>query len=149
MQAIGAFAPKPPAAWRMLDYGSGTGILSIAAAKLGATVVGIDIDESANASATENAVLNAVADRVEFASRLEGSKDSFDVVVANILRRVLFAIADELVEVLATSGTLVLSGLLSTDVPEVSARYASRLQGRRPERYERGEWRALVWRGPR
>jgi hypothetical protein len=39
-----------------------------------------------------------------------------------------------------------LSGLVSTDVPEVSVRYASLLAGARPEVYERGDWRALLWR---
>ena len=146
LQAIAAFAPRTKQDWRMLDFGSGTGILSIGAAKLGATALGIEIDADAIASATENAQLSSVEDRVSFAPALPPAHAAFDLVVANILRGVLVDVARELVACLAPAGTLVLSGLVSTDVPEVSASYASRLGGQRPEIYQRGEWRALAWR---
>jgi ribosomal protein L11 methyltransferase len=69
-----------------------------------------------------------------------------EVVVANILRGVLLALADEIVVRLAAGGLLILSGLVSTDVPEMVARYAPRLERRRPEIFERGAWCTLVWR---
>lgn len=148
LQAVAAFAPRTRQDWRMLDFGSGTGILSIAAAKLGARALGVEIDMDALASARENAALSSVEGRVDFAAALppEASTATFDVVVANILRGVLVDVARELVACLAPTATLVLSGLVSTDVPEVSARYASLLGGQRPEIYQRGEWRALAWR---
>jgi ribosomal protein L11 methyltransferase len=155
LQAIGALAPRlaheqrGEREWRLLDFGSGTGILSIGAAKLGAVALGIELDEHAIAVAEENARLSSVADRVSFARSLAGVTSTFDLVVANILRGVLVEVSADLVSRLASSGTLVLSGLVATDVPEVSGCYAQHLGGRRPEIYERGDWRALVWRAPR
>lgn len=71
---------------------------------------------------------------------------TFDLVVANILRDVLLALAEPITSGVAIGGALVLSGLVSTDVPALTARYAKLLAGRRPEVYERGSWRALAWR---
>jgi ribosomal protein L11 methyltransferase len=59
---------------------------------------------------------------------------------------VLLELAPSIVARLAPLGTLILSGLVSTDVPEIVARYAPLLDGRRPEIFERGAWRTLVWR---
>ena len=142
VQALAAFAPKGP--FRMLDVGSGTGILSIVAAKLGGQAVGVEIDEAANAVAAENARLSDVADRVVFGTAWPGGR--FDVVAANILRDVLLALADDVVGRLAPSGMLVLSGLVSTDVPAIVARYAPALGASRPDVFERDPWRTLVWR---
>ena len=66
--------------------------------------------------------------------------------MANILRTVLLDFADALVACVAPGGALVLSGLVSTDVPQVSVRYASLLGQEQPEVYEHGHWRALGWR---
>lgn len=151
LQAVGALAARALAPWRLLDFGSGTGILSIAAAKLGGTAVGVEIDPEAVASAHENAGLSGVTERVCFARSLDepAAAGPFDLVVANILRAVLLDFAAQLTSRVAPGGALVLSGLVSTDVPEVSARYARHLGGRRPEVYSRGEWRGLVWRTAR
>ncbi len=142
LQALAVFAPRR--SFRMLDVGSGSGILSIAAAKLGGEAVGVEIDRAANVIAAENARLSGVAKRVAFGTAWPN--ETFDVVIANILRGVLVTLADEIVRRRAPGGTLVLSGLVSTDVPELIASYAPRLQGRRPEIFERGAWRTLVWR---
>lgn len=141
LQALAAFAPAPP--FRMLDVGSGTGVLAIAAAKLGGSAVGVEIDEAANAHATRDAIRNGVASVVRFGT--EWPDGAFDVVVANILREILLAIADRIAERLAKRSLLVLSGLVSTDVPAIVARYAP-LVGARPEIFERGPWRTLVFR---
>jgi ribosomal protein L11 methyltransferase len=145
LQAIAALAPRV-APWRMLDFGSGSGILSIGAAKLAAVVDAVEIDALAVAHAERNAQANGVADRIRQARTLEDTRGSFDFVVANILRSVLLEFAPALVARLTPGATLVLSGLVSTDVPQVGVRYASLLQDQRPEVYEREEWRALVWR---
>jgi ribosomal protein L11 methyltransferase len=145
LQAIAALAPRA-AGWRMLDFGSGSGILSIGAAKLGAVVDAVEIDALALVHGERNAHANGVADRIRQARTLEETRGPFDFVVANILRSILLEFANALVTRLTPGATLVLSGLVSTDVPQVSARYASLLQDQRPEVYERGEWRALVWR---
>jgi len=146
MQAITALSPRDGRPWRMLDFGSGSGILAIAAAKLGAHVRGIEIDACAIEHARGNALLNGVAERITFGQTLEPTDGTFDLVVANILRSVLLAHAPALTERLSPEGALVLSGLVSTDVPEVSVHYASLIGGRRPEVYEREHWRALAWR---
>jgi ribosomal protein L11 methyltransferase len=146
LEAVRALAPRGGESWRMLDFGSGTGILSIAAATVGAHAIGVEIDEAALEVSKENARLNGVADRVSFVRSLDDAPGTFDLVVANILAGVLVAFADALVDRLASPGALVLCGLVATDVPVVIASYAPRLDGRRPEIYERGEWRALAWR---
>jgi ribosomal protein L11 methyltransferase len=145
LQAIAALAPRD-GPWRMLDFGSGSGILSIGAAKLGALVDAVEIDRHASAHGERNARVNAVDDRIRHRRALEDTRGSFDVAVANILRAVLLEFARALVGRLTPGATLVLSGLVSTDVPQVAAHYGSLLREQRPEVYERGEWRALVWR---
>ncbi|KYG08506.1 hypothetical protein BE21_23290 [Sorangium cellulosum] len=142
LQALAAFAPR--GGFRLLDVGSGTGVLSIAAAKLGGEAIGVDIDAAAIAISAANARRSAVEARVRFATTWPDG--SFDMVVANILRDVLTELAPLIAARLAPHGTLILSGLVSTDVPEIVARYAPLLAGRRPEIFERGAWRTLVWR---
>ncbi len=142
LQALASFAPR--SGFRLFDVGSGTGILSIAAAKLGGEAVGVDIDAAAVAIAEDNARRSAVEARVSFATTWPDG--TFDIVVANILRDVLTALAPLIVARLAPLGTLILSGLVSTDVPEIVACYAPLLAGRRPEIFERDTWRTLVWR---
>jgi ribosomal protein L11 methyltransferase len=146
LQALSALAPRE-GAFHMLDFGSGSGILSIAAAAhLGAVVDAVEIDARAIAHADRNLQVNGVADRVRQLTALVEARGPYDFVVANILRGVLLRYAEELVALLGPGSVLVLSGLVATDVPEVSVRYARLLAGIRPELYEREEWRALVWR---
>jgi ribosomal protein L11 methyltransferase len=145
LQALAALAPRT-GPWRMLDFGSGSGVLSIGAARLGAVVDAVEIDALAGAHGERNARANGVSDRIRHARTLEDACGVFEFIVANILRSVLLEYADALVSRLARRATLVLSGLVSTDVPQVSVRYASLLRAERPEVYERDDWRALVWR---
>jgi ribosomal protein L11 methyltransferase len=145
LQAIAALAPRS-GPWRMLDFGSGSGILAIGAAKLGAVVDAVEIDALAGAHGERNARVNCVDDRIRHARTLDGAGGSFEFVVSNILRSVLLEFAGTLVASLAPGATLVLSGLVSTDVPQVSVHYGALLGDERPEVYARGDWRALVWR---
>jgi ribosomal protein L11 methyltransferase len=142
LQALAVFAPRRP--FRLLDVGSGSGILSIGAAKLGGTAIGVEIDEAAIVAARANAKRSNVASSVEFDTAWPNG--TFDIVVANILRGVLLGLAPMLTSHLVSDGMLVLSGLVSTDVPEVIARYSPLLANARPEVFERDVWRALVWR---
>lgn len=142
LQALAAFAPRSD--FRLLDVGSGSGILAIGAAKMGGQAAGVEIDEEANGLARANAQHNGVADRVTFGTEWPGGR--FDVVIANILRGVLLDLAPSIVERIATAGVLVLSGLVSTDVPSIIARYAPLLGDLRPDVFARDEWRTLVWR---
>lgn len=146
LQGIAALAPRDRA-WRLLDVGSGSGILSIAAACMGASVDAVEIDARAREHARCNCVANAVEDRVRSCASLSEARGPFDLVVANIWRAVLLSLSEAIVGLRAEGGAVLLSGLVSTDVPEVSVRYAGLLGGGRPEIYERDEWRALLWRG--
>lgn len=142
LQAIAVFAPRRP--FRLLDVGSGSGILSIAAAKLGGTAVGVEIDREANVVAAANARRSGVERSVAFGDTWPDG--AFEVVIANILRAVLLDLDTTIVAKISEGGTLVLSGLVSTDVPEIIARYSPLLSEARPEIFERDAWRALVWR---
>jgi ribosomal protein L11 methyltransferase len=104
-----------------------------------------EIDGAAVEHAEANAHLNGVADRTRWCRRFEDAAGPYDTVVANILRSVLLESAQQLATRLSPGGALVLSGLVATDVPEVTVRYAN-LLGRRPDVHGRGDWRALVWR---
>lgn len=143
LQALAAFAPRGP--FRMLDVGSGSGILSIGAVKLGGTAVGVEIDEAANEVARANARMNG-AGEVVVSFSTAWPDGTFPVVVANILRDVLLELAEPIVQRTAPGGLLVISGLVSTDVPFITARYAPLLGGLRPQVFERDPWRCLVWR---
>lgn len=132
----------------VLDFGSGSGILSIAAAALGANVDGVEIDPLAIDNANENASLNQLSGSVRFAKTVDdfGTPDKkYPVVIANILRPVLLEFAPLLTSKLEHPGKVVLSGLISTDLPDVISRYSGLLGGVRPQIFELGEWRALVF----
>ena len=107
---------------RILDCGTGTGILAIAALKLGASeAVGYDIDEWSADNARHNAVINRVDDRFTSllgdASILNKVEGLFDVVTANINRNILLADMPAFVSKMAPGATLLLSGFYTEDVP--------------------------------
>lgn len=110
-------------AWpRLLDYGTGSGILAIAAAKLGATEVdAVDIDAAAVDTARANAIGNGVAIRT---GRPDLAAGRYGLVVANILARPLVVLAPLLAEHLDEGGELILAGLLASQVDELAAAYA-------------------------
>lgn len=113
----------PPAGRSVLDYGCGSGILAIAAAKLGAAcVAATDIDPQALAAARANAAANAVAGDYTAPGSLPPV--AFDVVLANILTNPLKLLAPLLVGRLAPGGSLVLAGVLERQVGEVTDAYA-------------------------
>ncbi|NJA89587.1 50S ribosomal protein L11 methyltransferase [Rhodocyclus tenuis] len=109
----------------LLDYGCGSGILAIAAARLGATSVsGIDIDPQALIAARDNAEANHVtATFIEAAEPLT-TPAGYDIVVANILANPLRALAPALVGHVRPGGHLALSGILSEQADELIACYA-------------------------
>ncbi|MDY0123948.1 50S ribosomal protein L11 methyltransferase [Sulfurimonas sp.] len=110
--ALRAIAKYVKTGDRVLDVGCGSGILAIGAIKLGAVVDACDTDDASVENSKQNAELNSV----EFESLWEGScseaKDTYDVVVANIVADVLIFIANDLKKVLKEDGVLVLSGIL-------------------------------------
>lgn len=98
----------------LLDVGTGSGILAMAAAGLGADqVLANDIDDEACQVARENIAQNSLADRITVTTRpLEGLTGSFDIVIANILAEENVRLASHLLARLAAGGTLLLSGIL-------------------------------------
>lgn len=107
---------------RVLDYGCGSGILAIAAMKLGAAMaVGVDIDPAAVAQARENARANRVA--VELVTADAPLDFAADLVVANILANPLKLLAPALATHVRAGGRLALAGLLREQVDEVAACY--------------------------
>jgi len=106
----------------VLDYGCGTGILAIAAAKLGASrVLGTDIDPQAVESAQHNATTNAV--QATFVLPDAMPSGTFDIVIANILSNPLKVLAAALLGRVAPGGSLTLSGVLARQADEVIAAY--------------------------
>ena len=105
----------------VLDCGCGTGILGIVALRLGANrVLGYDIDEWSSENAKHNAALNGVENLdvlLGDASVLDGVKEEFDVVIANINRNILLNDMPAFRSHLKTGGRLILSGFYETDVP--------------------------------
>ena len=110
----------------VLDYGCGSGILAIGAARLGAAdVVGTDIDAQALTTARDNAARNDVA--VSFTAVDALPAKTFDIVVANILASPLIVLAPLLSERVADAGRLALSGILRAQAPAVIEAYAPRI----------------------
>ena len=136
-------------ALRLLDVGTGSGILSIAALKLGiGHAVGTEVDEPGLENTADNAALNEVSERFEViatGSPASVSGGPFPLVLANIISGILLQIRDELVSQVAPGGTLVLSGVLTRESDEFLEQFAVpglTLQ----ESRSRGEWAAFVWR---
>lgn len=114
---------------RVLDFGCGSGILAIAAALLGATVVAVDHDEQAVLASRENAEFNAVGQRIETFSLASWELQQpdydqhFDVVVANILALPIIDLAPSFCRYLAPQGDLALSGILTHQAQQVAEAY--------------------------
>lgn len=108
----------------VLDYGCGSGLLAVAALKLGAArATAVDIDPQALLAARENAASNGVAGRLQVRAAA-GPPGAHGVVIANILARPLIELAPRLLAACAPGGRIVLSGLLETHADEVRAAYA-------------------------
>jgi ribosomal protein L11 methyltransferase len=117
----------------VVDYGCGSGILGVAALKLGATLaLGVDNDPQALAASRDNATRNSIAPEnftVAFPEQVD--QQFWDrragVVIANILAGPLIDLSDTLLQFLKPTGTLLLSGLLQNQAETLCAHYADRL----------------------
>ena len=110
----------------VIDYGCGSGILAIAAARLGAkSVIAIDIDAQALISTQANAKANPPTDQfIVIRSTEDPRPEAVNVVVANILSMPLKLLAPVLIDLVQADGTLVLSGVLERQADEVASAYA-------------------------
>ena len=108
----------------VVDVGTGTGILSIACAKLGAeSVLALDLDPVAVQVARENIELNGVSDKVEVRANdlLKGVEQKFDVIVANILAEIILMMVGSARDVLKPDGTFITSGIIKDKADLVRA----------------------------
>jgi len=147
----GYLKDRSPVPLEVIDVGCGSGILAIAALKLGAQrALGVDIDEEAIAAARDNARLNGVADRLEVglgsAVEIRSGKYSLSrghIVFANILAPVIIRLLEEgLAKLVQPSGALILSGMLAEQAGQVECALVA--HGLRvAERRQSGDWVAL------
>ncbi len=141
-----------PAPRSVLDVGAGSGVLAIAAAKMGAQALAVEIDGRAAAIMGENIHNNRIGARVKWmaadGAKIASAPARFELIFANILMRPLIRLSPILTRAMAPGGRLVLSGLLTRQEPLVRLAYANRglvLE----RRYRREAWSTLVWRRPR
>ena len=133
---------------RVLDLGSGSGILSLIAIKLGARCcLGLDVEAQAVEAATKNARISGLQEHVSF---IEGSipcpqvpPGQFDYGLANISMRIAKDKAEELLKALTPNGTALVSGMLSDQVAETTAAINA-AKGRVVDIISDGDWRLLV-----
>jgi len=133
---------------RVLDCGCGTGILGIAASKLGAKeVVGYDIDEWSVKNTMHNAEINGVKNVQALlgdASVIKKIEGTFDIVLANINRNILLNDMDAMRSKMADGATFIISGFYEEDIPLLVDK-ASSLGLSLKAQKEKGNWRCLVF----
>ena len=115
--------------WHVLDVGTGTGILGIACAKLGAgQVLCVDNDEQATKIAQENVLINRVEDRVTVADRdIATLAGPFSLIVANLTAKILIELYPHLSRLVSPGGTLIISGIIEQNTPDIEARFLGQL----------------------
>ncbi|MEO1100753.1 MAG: 50S ribosomal protein L11 methyltransferase [Pseudomonadota bacterium] len=140
---------------RVLDLGTGSGVLAIAALKVGANfAVGTDIDKDSVGVARENALKNSVASKFR-ALHASGARHPtvrrrgpYDTVFANILARPLVRLAPDIEALTAPGGVIILSGLLAHQEPQVRGAFTGRGLTL-TDRVRRDGWSTLVFRKPK
>jgi ribosomal protein L11 methyltransferase len=116
--------PEAATPWQVLDVGTGTGILALAAARLGARVLAIDVDPEAVAAALKNVRLNELEERILVEpTLLHAIRQQFALILANLTTPDLLQLADSLTGHLLNGGALIISGFLQTDLPQLAERF--------------------------
>lgn len=133
----------------VLDVGAGSGVLAIAAAKMGAYATAVEIDRRAAMIMDENVANNDIGARVRVIAGdgARFAKGGHDLVFANILMRPLIRLAPLLVKSTAPGGTLILSGLLTKQEPLIRLAYGGRGMTLK-RRFRREAWSTLVFTRP-
>ena len=134
--------PQPPS---ILDVGTGSGVLAIAAQKLGAQrVLALDIDPVAIESALKNAAANQIVGNLEFRlGSLKGLRRVFDIVVANLLPQEILQMAPSLAKRISPRGYLIISGILGRQKQEIASAFFERGLKLRQETASKS-WACLV-----
>lgn len=125
---------------RIADLGTGTGILAILAAKMNAnTIVGTEIDPGALENATENVHLNGTTD-IQLASHKHVfEENSIDVTIANIHKNTLIEMAPSILQMTASGGHILLSGILKSQADDVESHY-EQLSAKLLSKRMKGDW---------
>lgn len=111
---------------RVIDYGCGSGVLAIAALKLGAAeVIAIDLDPQALIATQDNAARNCVSDKLRISLPQHAPAGKADILLANILAEPLQILAQTFAELVTEGGTVVLSGILREQAEAVASGYAA------------------------
>lgn len=125
----------------LLDVGCGSGILAIAASKLGAKVDLCDTDEQATLSASENFQRNHATFQRIWTGSVQKREREYDIVVANIIADVLIMLASDLQSAVNENGLLILSGILDKYIDKVEHKFTTM---HLVEKYQKDEWFTLV-----
>lgn len=129
----------------VIDYGCGSGILAIAAVKLGAAAaLAVDIDPQALVATRRNAERNTVAERVETTAAIEPGARKCDILMANILAGPLVDLADSLARLTSRGGIAIVSGILENQVSAIADAYVEHFAVESID--TRDGWAALVMR---
>ena len=127
----------------VLDVGCGSGILAIAANKLGASkITAFDVDEVAMENCYENLEINDSKNIDAFAGSIEKIKFESDIVIANIISSVLISLKNELNRCLKPGGKLILSGVLVTEKDQLISEFSHL---KLISESEKGEWSSFVF----
>lgn len=127
----------------VLDFGCGSGVLALAALKMGASqATAVDIEPQALEATRSNAALNGLESRIRVGPAESLGAESFDVILANILAGPLVELAPAFAERQLPGARIALSGILNTQVDRVAAAYASRYESF--DRRESDGWALLT-----
>jgi ribosomal protein L11 methyltransferase len=138
--------PRSPGDWQVLDVGTGSGILALAAARMGAKVLAIDIDPEAVAAALENVRLNDLEEVIWVeGTPLPALRQQFALILANLTATDLTHWAEALAGRTLPGGTLIISGFLTQDLPAVISRF-SQYGLTEAGHLSQEEWSALILR---
>lgn len=127
---------------KMLDVGSGSGILSIIGTKLGARVDFCDTDEIAVASSVENFNINQAQTNEFWVGSANKTDKKYDLVIANIIADIIFIIANDLKSRLKEKSFLILSGILEKDEERIKKHFS---EFEFIETYKKNEWCSIVF----
>ncbi len=133
--------------WHVLDVGTGTGILGIAAAKLDAeSVLCVDTDPKAIEIATKNALINNVQDRVRMQQgEITAVEEPFHLIVSNINAKTMIQLRSQMDRLLHPNGYLIISGIIEQEKHDIDEHFPSDLYSRRQVLNEK-EWVCFVMR---